>query len=467
MKLGCRRSAVAVTAALSALLLVGCTTGEDATPSPAPSDTSTGGDSRSSAAHLPDSPVGRQARWAIDELARETGPTAEVAGERFAEAFLAEVPADHVGTVFDQLRPLGPWQLADVDAAGDEAVIGLLDGSGQSWRMVMALDAEGAIATLVIQPGEETAAEGPAPTWTAVQDRLDALDAGVGMLAARVTESGQCEPISQVDADEARPIASIFKLYVLGALATAVADGQVSWTDQLTITDDVRSLPTGELQDEAGGTRVTVSEAAAKMIAISDNTGADLLAQLVGRDAVHAAMVNMGHADPRLNTPFLTTRELFSVGWGPGGLLDQWSDADTVGRQRILADLPAGTLPLAASDVRDPVWQLGVGWFASPDDICAALVALHDDPSGTSDQQLREILSRNRGVNIDDDAWPYVAFKGGSAPGVVTGSWYAERADGQRFVYVMLAAAPDPAALADHTAFFQLAEDVFDLLATQ
>ena len=32
--------------------------------------------------------------------------------------------------------------------------------------------------------------------------------------------------------------------------------------------------------------------------------------------------------------------------------------------------------------------------------------------------------------------WPYVAFKGGSEPGVLTLAWYAEREDGRAFVVV-------------------------------
>lgn len=459
------RPAWAVAALLAVAALAGCTGGVDTASSPATSTAHDAG-SKPGTAQLPDSPVGRQARWVLDELGHDTGPAVDVAAERFAAEFLTEVPADDVRTVFDQLRPLGPWRPVNVDVTGRDAVVGLLDGSGRSWRMVISVDADGDITTLVVQPAP--GAEAPAAsTWQDLHDQLTALDADVGLLAARVTDAGRCEPISRIDPRSPRPIASIFKLYVLGALATAVADGDVAWSDQLTITDDTRSLPTGELQNEPDGTGVSVAEAAAGMIAVSDNTGADLLALLLGRDAVEAAMADMGHADPQLNTPFLTTRELFSVGWGPGGLRDRWAAADTAGRQQMLAGLPSGALPLSASDVRDPAWPAGVGWFASAADVCAALVSLHEETGTANDQQLRDILSSNRGVNIDSDMWPYVAFKGGSAPGVVTGSWYAERVDGHRFVYVMLAAAAEPSALADHTAFFQLAEDAFDLLAEQ
>jgi hypothetical protein len=305
--------------------------------------------------------------------------------------------------------------------------------------------------------------------WDDVRGRLESLDADVGMLAARVGDDGACEPVAELDPGTERPLGSIFKLYVLGAVAAAVDAGEIGWDDELTIDETVRSLPSGELQDRPDGARVPVSLAAAKMIDISDNTAADLLIDLVGRTAVEDAMTTMGHSRPGVNQPFLTTREFFTVGWGGQGLRDDWARAGAAERLRILAALPGGPLRVGGSDIVDPAWESGVDWFGSAQDVCAALAALHNGltvlPGDSPADVVRSILGHNRGVTVDPEAWPYVAYKGGSAPVVLTASWYGERADGERYVFVLQAAATDPGALADRDAFYALGEEAFVLLA--
>jgi len=58
----------------------------------------------------------------------------------------------------------------------------------------------------------------------------------------------------------------------------------------LTITAQLKSLPSGELQTKPDGTQISVQDVATKMISISDNTAADMLISLVGRPAVEAAL---------------------------------------------------------------------------------------------------------------------------------------------------------------------------------
>ncbi|MBB5787972.1 serine hydrolase [Jiangella mangrovi] len=305
----------------------------------------------------------------------------------------------------------------------------------------------------------------PAGSWDELRGRLEALDADVGMLAARVADDGTCVPVAELDPGTPRPLASIFKLYVLGAVAAAADAGELGWDDELTMSGSLRSLPSGELQDLPDGSEVPVSLAAAKMISVSDNTAADLLIDHVGRRAVEEAMTALGHARPGLNEPFLTTREFFTLGWGAQDLRDDWARAGAAARLRILTALPGGPLRVSGRDIEDPAWESGIDWFGSAGDVCSALAALHGPGWSTGTTQvLRSVLGHNRGVTIDREAWPYVAFKGGSAPGVLTASWFGERADGERYVFVMQAASPDADALSDSEAYFRLGEDAFDLL---
>src|SRR5262245_41395361 len=64
-----------------------------------------------------------------------------------------------------------------------------------------------------------------AGSWDELRGRLEALDADVGMLAARVGPDGTCAPVAELDPGATRPLASIFKLYVLGAVAAAADAG--------------------------------------------------------------------------------------------------------------------------------------------------------------------------------------------------------------------------------------------------
>lgn len=457
-----RNRPVIVLTSVVAAALAACTVGVDrADPDPPqPTQTATG-DTRPPVT-MPDTPAGEAASWIVDNLTSDDAPSPEDIAARFAPDYLADRPAAEIGALFDELRGHGSWAAVDIDAAGGDAVLRLHDGAGRPWRVPLSADSTGAITAFDPRP----AVGGPripAANWAEVHEQLTAIDIDAGLLVANV-DDGTCSALTSLDPQTPRPLASMFKLYLLEAVADAVEAGRLSWQDMLTVTDEVRSLPSGQMQDAPNGAEFSVAGTAAAMIAISDNTAADLLAATVGTDAVVAAMTDLGHASPELNVPFLTTREYFTVGWGPQSLREPWSQADANARQAILDDLPGGPLEVRGFDVDDPAWAAGVDWFGSPDDVCAAQVGLNDRPAGDA-EMLRTILGHNRGVTIDEQAWPYVAFKGGSAPGVVTGSWLGERSDGTRFVVVLQVARDRPVSKVDRATVFALAEDAFALLA--
>ena len=252
----------------------------------------------------------------------------------------------------------------------------------------------------------------------------------------------------------------MFKLYVLYAVAQAIDAGELSWETALTVSEHNRSLPSGELQDEPAGTTVTVREAATKMIQISDNTATDMLIQELGREAIEASVRDAGHHDPALMSPFPSTREFFQIGWSDPTYLESWRDG-TQEEQRALLDELARQ-PVDEYDVAvggDPVWPQGVEWFASPKDIAAVHLALQEHPDPT----IHAILSGHSG--IEQEMWEYVAFKGGSSPGVLTGSWFVEDSTGEQYVVVIQAATDDPAGIGatSQAEFFDLADAALEL----
>jgi beta-lactamase class A len=216
-------------------------------------------------------------------------------------------------------------------------------------RVSLATDARGLISGLLLRPaGASPSALSPVPsTWAGVDRQIRSVAPGVRLLVASVSGHA-CRPIQAIGAAAPAPLGSAFKLYVLDALARAVAAGKVSWNQQLTITSQLKSLPSGELQNEPDGTRLSVRRVAAMMISISDNTAANMLISLLGRGAVEAATRTSGMADPGRDVPFLTTRELFVL------KLDDWPKLasrylalGTAGRLALLADT-VGHVPLSA-----------------------------------------------------------------------------------------------------------------------
>jgi hypothetical protein len=353
-------------------------------------------------------------------------------------------------------RPRGV--LALVVGAG--LVLGACSGSDRS-------DSSSSEAEDEAEAGTTTTAA-PSPEWARLDQALSDLGPDVGFLAASVADDGTCEPVHEIAASTARPTGSQFKLFVLGALAGQITEGQVSWDQTLTVDDAVKSLGNGEgsLQFAPAGTRVSVEEAATKMISISDNTAADMLAALVGRDDVEA-QVGRWTDNAEANHPFLTTRQMLLLHYADG-LADRYLATPPDERGAFLA---SSVDPLPLSEIGsafsvEPRYVDEIEWFASPDDICRTFAGLQGLSTDPALAPLPAVLSQEvGGIGLDPSAWPTVWFKGGSESGVLTLGWLATNGDGDTFVVEAMVSNPD-AALADDsiTDLVALAGDAFGLL---
>ncbi len=287
----------------------------------------------------------------------------------------------------------------------------------------------------------------PTPTatgsWAELQKELAAEASRVGLLAAEVT-GGSCQPIFGFQEDRALAIGSVFKLDALGELARQIDEGLASWEESLPIREDIRSfgsLGRGDsMEDEAAGILFTLKRYAELMISNSDNTATDHLIHRLGRENVEASLARLGHSDPALNIPFPTPREflLIKLALSPeerAAYLELGSEGRRTFLDTDLAGRGIGDAVANLAGWNAPVDIDSIELFASPADLCRAMVWLHEAASTPGLEPVRDILSINPGVPFDERVWPFVGFKGGWEPGggVLAVSWLLERHDGRLF----------------------------------
>jgi beta-lactamase class A len=358
-----------------------------------------------------------------------------------------------------QLNTSAPFTVDSYRAQGNRSELQLTTSRGVPATLDLAINASGRLEGI---RGVPSAA--PETTWADVDRAISSLGTTAdSVLAARITNDS-CVPVHATNAGAELQLASVSKLYVLGALLRAVNDGTVSFDETLTITDNIKSAPSGELQNLPAGSEVTVREAAEKMISISDNTATDLLIDRLGRPAIEDELVLMGHHDPADLTPFPTTKEVFLTGWGIPNQRAAWQAADTQGRRAILASLDNRPLDLDLQSLIDtPGSAQDIGWFATADDICNAYAGLLNGPLPN---EARRILGIQPLIELDRAQWPYVGAKSGNLPGDVIGSWLATDAAGQDWVFATQIESDRPIGQLENGYVFSIAQSAFGIAAS-
>lgn len=417
------------------VLAAGCGDGgRSSVPDPTPS-AGTATATPTASPSIPDTPVGEQLRWYLGVVERGAIPQEEYE-DHFTDEFLQKVPLGQFNAIN---RGLAGMRLTGLRAAGKNGLEGTIVVSGQTFTLRISVTDAGKINGLLVTPGAPDRPTAPA-SWAELDRRLREIAPRVGFLAAEVTPRGECRTVHAIEPGGPRPLGSMFKLYLLGAVAEAIGEGKLDWDSRLTIEPELKSLPSGELQNRPDGSEVTVAEAAKLMISISDNTGTDLLLHRVGRRALQERL-----PDVPGNAPALTTRELFVLkGVNHPRLAEKYLSLNAKDKLAYLRDTVAKT-PLS----RFILWQEPrridtLEWFASPRDIChvfADLARLADRPGLA---WIDEIMSVNDGgLDLDEEIWPTVWFKGGSEPGVFDLGYLARTSDGKTYVVTALTSDPE------------------------
>lgn len=340
----------------------------------------------------------------------------------------------------EEFEPLGPMTLVSSRPTGEDTTIWATasadDGSGRptTYLTALSVNGDGLIAHL------EWSVRLPPPTsWSQVDHRLHSLAPRVSFVTDRIDPGGRCRVVHGLNATTPRPLGSSFKLYVLGALARAVADHRARWNQRLAIRDAWKSYPSGTLQYRPAGTRLALRDYADRMISDSDNTATDHLIHLIGRDRVQRQLRLFDNDHAAMDIPFPTTREVLSLkGIHYPRLADRYVAASPAGRLRILdradhlprSQVSFGTKPRDIDSIE---------WFASPTDVCHAYAGLWEQSRHARLAPVGEALSINDGsLLVNSEDYPVTWFKGGSELGVLTESYLVRGRDGSVIVTSMM-----------------------------
>ena len=341
---------------------------------------------------------------------------------------LAVAPkVDDIAFVMDRMWWDKPFTVTSIDVGAGQATLHLQTSYGVRQDIEIRTNDAGLVDRFVV-----TLQKPKITQWSDVDAELTRSGARYSYQASKVAD-GTCTTVAGTNVGESLPLASIFKLYVLLAVADAVNAGTMGWNDQLTITKEAKSVGSAGLEDRPNGSTVSVRDAAQQMISASDNMATDLLMDRLGPDAVERALVHAGHHDPASMTPFPTTHELFSVGWGAPDLREQWKNASQQSREQLLEQTKTRHYEPDPNRTHSPASPYGAEWYGSAEDICRVHAALQKTAVGPA-APVKDILSAIPGIELDEAVWTYIGAKGGNLPGDLTFSWYAVDRTGQAWV---------------------------------
>jgi len=284
-------------------------------------------------------------------------------------------------------------------------------------------------------------------------DHFQTISASNSLFIGRIDTNNQCEAVYERQADTPRGIGSIFKTWILGALAERINQGQSDLTDLIPLAASDLAAG-GIINNEPLGTLFSVRDMAVLMMVNSDNTSTDHLHELVGRDAVADVLGNYGVVETDQLLPFLNISEQFHVftrfdlptaqSYVNGSLNFREQFLDT----EILPEGPS--FPINFPFFHSELLANGT-WSASARDICRTFAGLRTLPLNSPGF---EIVDQALGLQASQpgirNQWERVWFKGGSLTSGATGNhvfasaWLLQQ-DGASKPWVVVALANDDA----------------------
>jgi len=323
-----------------------------------------------------------------------------VPADIFAPAFLAQVPISQIIPIREQVTAaLGTF--SRVDGANGKYTAYYTHGTV---TVLIHLDALGHIDGLLLRD--------PIVAGGNLGETLKPFEDLPGTASYAIFKNGQ--EIESYNAGKALGAGSTFKLAVLNALRKQIDAKKRRWSDVVTLQPGWKSLPSGILQSWPDNTPLTIATLATEMISISDNTAADSLIHVVGRDAIRP----YGGS----NVPFLTTREMFALkSKNNAALRECYRAGNADQRAAVLSEIDQQPLPDIAQLDQDPALS-DIEWHFTNRQLCALIQGVAGLP----------LMSVNPGV-ASPSQWKRIAYKGGSDWGVISMTTWLEAKNGTRY----------------------------------
>lgn len=136
----------------------------------------------------------------------------------------------------------------------------------------------------------------PANLDTRVKAKIDGFP-GTVTLYAKNLDTGASYGIRP---DDPVRTASTIKLAIMVECFAEVAEGKLSWSEPLKITDDEKVSGTGVVQDFTDGDQLPIRDFMDLMIVLSDNTATNLILNRITGNAVNARMAQLGFEQTRV-----------------------------------------------------------------------------------------------------------------------------------------------------------------------
>lgn len=402
---------------------------------------------------LPPAPVSTQLNWLLGELQAGAATTTDEVNAHFDPAWLASVNVAQTIAFIDSVRTSYPnARITDLVSHTPTRLTAVIDSPGSpppSGFLVFGTRYAG--AGLIVQFGVSSfggSVQFPVDTTLTLAqaaDKFATLSTAPALLVGRIGANGVCSSIESRNAATLRATGSVFKMWVLGGTARAVANGSLLSTDSVPLVAS-EFAQGGTINDEPLNTPFPVRDLATLMMGISDNTATDLLHERVGRPLIDQVVGEYGMAQPDILRPLLGISEQFHLFRSFDlATANSYVNGNEAFQQQFLTNqiIPLG--PNNGGPFFHTTLLTDGSWRASPLDVCAAFAALRRVPGGS---EAFKMVDRAMGAgaaqpNVRSD-WDRVWYKGGSLSSgagfhVLVHAWLLEDAGRDPYVVVAMA----------------------------
>lgn len=337
----------------------------------------------------------------------------------FDPAFIAKIKYDViVGILKDIYKDDGVCKKAAISPINENSFKAFLHTEKTSFKFIITLDSKNLISGLMYK--------GRTSSKVSIKNSSDLnkeLKKVSGIKSIYFKELSKKTPAINIKSNTKMAIGSEFKLYVLNDLVHQINDKKTSWTNELAIQEEYKSLPSGKLQDEANGKKFSIKQMAELMISISDNTATDHLMAFLGQESIIKSLNGL-NSFINLNSPFLSTMDLFRIKTLGDHEVENYLKLNANAKSLFLKDLGKKldrnqTLKLLEKWEK-PKDILKTEWFGTTQDVCKVMESLQK--KSVQDSTIIDILSKNVPfIDVTDSPYfKYLGYKGGSEPGVLT-----------------------------------------------